>query len=231
MAKTAIVALSSGLDCVTSMAIAIDKGVDVKKAVFFDYGQRAAEKEKEHAALVAKHYGVEFEVVELPWLAKITKTSLVNRDESVPEPDAEMLDAIIPMQDTAAATWVCNRNGVIANILGAYADSEGYGQILFGLSGEESSTFPDNLPEFAEALTHSMTYSTQVQPTVLSYVNCMNKMEIVNKAVELNVPINLMWSCYHGGRYMCKKCESCKRFVRAFTATGNWDLVKNKFNE
>ena len=228
---TAIIALSSGLDCVTSLAIALSKGVEVKQAIFFDYGQRAAKKEEEHAKKVAEYYNIPFEVIELPFLKKITKTALVNKDVSVPEPPTGGLDAILSMQKLALQVWVSNRNGVIVNILGAYADSFEYDEILVGWNAEEGVEFSDNLPQCAAACTESLTYTTQYQPVVKSYVQSMNRMEIVHEAIHLSAPIHLMWSCYHGEDKKCGNCESCKRFRRAFEATGNWEVVKDRFEE
>lgn len=228
---TGIVSLSAGLDCTTSLALAIEAGVDVKQAVFFDYGQRATQKEKDAAKAIADHYGIPFEVIELPFLKNITKTALVNTDVSVPEPDAGSLDAILHMQDTAAAVWVPNRNGIMVSVLAGYADSFGYDEIIVGWNAEECTTFSDNTPQCAQAMTEALMYTTQQQPVVKSYVQSYNKMEIVSEALRVNAPVHLLWSCYHGQDKMCGKCESCKRCVRAFTATGNWDKVKDSFSE
>jgi 7-cyano-7-deazaguanine synthase len=218
------------MDCVASLAIAKSKGIDVKQAVFFDYGQRAARKEEAAAKKIADYYGLCFETITLDFLKNITKTSLVNTDANVPNPDIGQLDAILHMQQTASAVWVPNRNGIMVNILAGYADSFGYDQIIVGWNAEECTTFSDNTPQCATACTEALLYTTQQQPQVISYVQNMNKMEIVDKVVELGVPAELLWSCYHGGEGMCGECESCKRFARAFSATGHWDLVKNNFS-
>lgn len=227
---TGIVCLSSGLDCVTSLAIALDTGVDVKQAIFFDYGQKACLKEFKQATEVAKYYNIPLTRIELPWLKEITKTSLVNEEALVPTPDSEKLDVIFDMHQTAAAVWVPNRNGVMTNILAAFCDSFGYDEIIVGFNGEEAVTFADNTFQCAAALTESFSYTTRQQPVVKSYVQSLNKMEISLTSVKLQVPLDLVWSCYHSGDYMCGECESCKRFIRAFKSTNNWSLVAHKFN-
>jgi 7-cyano-7-deazaguanine synthase len=226
---TAIIALSSGLDCVTSLALALEAGVEVKQALFFDYGQKAANKEVFSASIIADHYNVPFDVIDLPFLKNITKTALVNVDSDIPNPDASRLDAVFEMQATAASVWVPNRNGLILNILAAYADSFEYDEIILGTNAEEAITFPDNSPQGMAAVTEALQYTTQHQPIVKSYVQSFNKMEIAQKAIDLDVPLHFLWSCYHGGEKFCGKCESCKRFTRGFTATGNWDKVKDNF--
>ena len=35
-------------------------------------------------------------------------------------------------------------------------------------------------------------------------------MEIVQKAISLNVPIEKTWSCYQGGETPCGLCDSCR---------------------
>lgn len=228
---TGIVSLSAGLDCTTSLALALEAGVEVKQAVFFNYGQRATNKEAEAAAKIAEHYNIPFEIIDLPFLKNITKTALVNEAETIPNPDINTLDAILHMQKTAAAVWVPNRNGIMVSILAGYADSFGYDEIIVGWNAEECTTFSDNTPQCAYAMTESLMYTTNVQPVVKSYVQSYNKMEIVAEAIRTNVPMSLLWSCYHGKEKMCGECESCKRFIRAWHATGNWEHVKNNFGE
>lgn len=228
---TGIVSLSAGLDCTTSMAIALEEGVEVKQAVFFNYGQKAAKKEEEYAGKIAEHYGIPFEVIELPWLKKITKTALVNEGKDVPVPPSGGLDAILHMQKLALQVWVPNRNAVIWNILGSYADSFNYDMIIVGNNAEEAPEFSDNSPQCIRQLNKALAYTTQKQPVVKSFVEPYNKMEIVHEALRLGVPINLLWSCYLGEDKKCGDCESCRRFRRAFERTGNWDKIKDRFDE
>ena len=70
--------LSGGLDSTVSLAAAVRK-MQVVLALTFDYGQRAARRERAAAAKIARHYRVAHRVIRIPWLAGLTTTALVNR--------------------------------------------------------------------------------------------------------------------------------------------------------
>ncbi|MBU1614862.1 7-cyano-7-deazaguanine synthase, partial [bacterium] len=78
-----ILLLSGGLDSTVSLSRAV-KETDVEIALTFDYGQRAANKEIEASGKICKEYGIRHRVVELPWLAEVTSTALVNKEVEIP---------------------------------------------------------------------------------------------------------------------------------------------------
>ncbi|MDN5364738.1 MAG: 7-cyano-7-deazaguanine synthase [Eubacteriales bacterium] len=210
----AIVLLSGGLDSAVNLAWACREGEAVL-ALTFAYGQRAAEREKEAARRLAAYYGVPWQVVELPFLAEITRTALVNREKEVPVP-AELSGE--EAERTARAVWVPNRNGLFINIAAAFAESLGADAIVVGFNREEGTTFPDNTPEFMEACNRALTFSTLNRPRVVSYTVDMDKAQIGMAARRLGVPLRMIWSCYHGGEEQCGRCESCQRLKRALAA-------------
>lgn len=212
-----IALLSSGLDSAVAFKVALDEwGVDL--ALTFDYGQRAAEKEIECARKICERFGVRHEVVELPWLEDVTSTSLVYRGEKVPTLTEAELDE--RARETAHAVWVPNRNGAFINIAACFADSLGIGLIVCGFNAEEGATFPDNTPEFVEAVNKSLFYSTENHPKVVAPVAGLDKVGIVRKGARIGAPLDLSWSCYFSGERPCGKCESCVRRARAFRMAG-----------
>ena len=194
--QTAIVLLSAGLDSTTSLALAREAGVNITHAIAFDYGQKAATSEWEHAQRIAEHYQLTVEKVELPWLGALNNSALSqNNAEDLPEIAIESLDNVMGVTlASAAKVWVPNRNGLFMNIAAVWADRFELNEIITGFNAEEAVTFPDNTPQFAEAMTRSLAFSTQVQPTVRSYVQHLNKIEIVQEALRLQVPLELLWS-------------------------------------
>ncbi|TGC07003.1 7-cyano-7-deazaguanine synthase QueC [Methanolobus halotolerans] len=215
----AIALLSSGLDSVTAISLA-RKHTDIKLALVFDYGQRSAKREIECAKRISGHFGFELRVVDLGWLAGITTTSLVNREEEVPamslEKISEDADPSISFE-SAKNVWVPNRNGVMINIAASFAESMGLDHVIVGFNREEAVTFPDNSQEFINAMDDSLSYSTLNKVRVMSPLLGMDKKEIVAKAMALNAPLEFSWSCYHGEEIPCGTCESCVRRKRAFT--------------
>lgn len=222
-----IVLLSGGLDSTVAMAAAMQKS-RISLAMTFDYGQRAARREVEAAAAIARYYGLSHRVLTVDFLKEITTTSLLNQAESVPVLTADKLDDLNITRSSASAVWVPNRNGLFINIAAAFAESMGCTQVIVGFNAEEGTTFPDNTPAYMEAASLALSYSTQNGVKVISPTVHLTKVEMVSLARELEVPLSLIWSCYHGAAVMCGTCESCMRLQRALWQAGMSDAVSFK---
>ncbi|HEX3016197.1 MAG TPA: 7-cyano-7-deazaguanine synthase QueC [Desulfobacteria bacterium] len=221
--------LSAGLDSTVAMArfLQTEPG---GLALTFDYGQRAANQEIDRAARIAAFYQVRHKAIKLPFLAEITNTALVNRGQAVPELDEADLDKTLSVTlQTAEQVWVPNRNGLFINVAAAFAESLGYAAIVAGFNAEEAVTFPDNSPQFVHTVNEALAYSTLNQVKVVSPTANLSKMEIVELGVALNIPWELVWSCYHGEHKMCGCCESCRRLIRALKAKGQNDILATLF--
>lgn len=193
------------------MARAIDAGLRIRLALFFDYGQRAADRERAAAARIARHYRVPFRRVNLPWLAEITGTALVDRSRPLPRTSESRPGD----RRTAAAVWVPNRNGAFLNIAAAFAESLGADSLITGFDREEAATFPDNSLAYIRAINRAFRYSTANRVKVRSFVVGLDKTQIVTLGLKLQVPFQWLWSCYEGLRRPCGRCESCARSIRA----------------
>ncbi|MCQ6962911.1 7-cyano-7-deazaguanine synthase QueC [Methanolobus chelungpuianus] len=228
--STSIALLSSGLDSVTAVSLAREH-TQVKLALVFDYGQRSAKREIEYAGKICDHFGIFLKVIDLPWLAGVTKTSLVNTASDVPVMSPEKIsddaDPSITLE-SAKNVWVPNRNGALINIAASFAESMGCDHVIVGFNREEAATFPDNSTDFIEAINNSLSYSTLNKVKVLAPLIGLDKKGIVRKAIESRAPLEYSWSCYHGGEVPCGVCESCVRRQRAFDEAGIADplLVK-----
>ncbi len=215
MSEKKIVLLSGGLDSVVSFKKSYDSG-GIVLLLTFDYGQMSAEREIEAAASVARRYGISHEIVNLPWLKKITKTALVSQSLVLPELKEKELDDFDKAAESAKAVWVPNRNGIFVNIAASYCESLGVRTIVTGFNAEEASTFPDNSVSFIDAVNGSLFYSTLNKTRVAAPLSGLDKKGIVRLGVEIGAPLDLVWSCYRGGRRMCGRCEACKRLKRGF---------------
>ncbi len=223
-----IVLLSGGLDSTVALKKSVDTS-DVVLCLTFDYGQRAAARETAAAARMSARYNVEHKLIELPWLKEITKTALVCIDEEIPELSTDELDgAGGKTKESAKIVWVPNRNGVFINIAASFCEALGAELIITGFNMEEAATFPDNSPEFIEAINSSLGYSTLNRVKLLSPTSSLNKEEIVRLGMEIGAPLELLWSCYEGGEKMCGACESCMRLKRALKEA-DCDLLNRLF--
>jgi 7-cyano-7-deazaguanine synthase len=214
--QNAVILLSGGLDSTVALAKAVQE-YEVVLALTFNYGQRAFGKEVKASRLVAEHYRVKHEIIALPWLSSLLPKNLVmrrNGQEPVVPMDW-MKGSIDDAFFDAKPVWVPNRNGLFLNIAATYAEALEDSIILFGANAEEAERFPDNTPEFRDRINAAFELSTLNHPEVVCPVGDLNKTEIVDAAVELDVPLHLIWSCYTDADVQCGQCPSCFRLKQA----------------
>ncbi len=209
--------LSGGLDCTVATSIYAEK-YDLT-AITFNYGQQSFDEELYHAKKICEKLGMKHEVIDLPWLKKISNSSLTN-DEDIPEISDDDLDNYDVAINTAKSVWVPARNTVFCSIALAYAESIKAEIIIVGWDYEEAITFPDNSKEYLEAFNETIKYGSFDNIEIKAPLIDMNKKEIVEKGFEVNAPVELSYSCYTGEHVHCGCCESCKRRRRAFVEAG-----------
>lgn len=212
-----IILLSGGLDSVVSLALCKEK-YNIELALTFDYGQKSAEKEINACKKICEHYKMQIKVIKLDWLKEITRTALVD-------------NKILPsgIQKTSNSVWVPNRNGLFLNIAGCFADSEDFDYILIGANKEEGETFPDNTQTFIERINAEFEYSTKKHPKIIAPLINFDKNDIVKLALEYNIPLQYVRSCYAGGKKHCGKCESCTRLKNALIHNNDTYYIKELF--
>lgn len=217
--ERAVTLLSGGIDSCLSASIACHHH-EIVLALTFDYGQRAAFPEIKAAKKIAQIWRIKHQVVELPWLKHLGENALTHSRQRLPQfRDLAKLQNKRETERSAEAVWVPNRNGVFLNIAAAFAEGLGAEWLITGFNREEAQTFPDNSSDYVHRLNRALELSTLLfPPKVKSYVQEMNKKEMVEKLLELDLPLDLFWSCYEGGAKMCGVCESCARTKAAFQA-------------
>ena len=217
--KKGIILLSSGLDSVVSLKIALKK-CEIILALTFDYGQKAAVDEIKAAKKISKKYNIKHEVIKLPFLSKITDNALTNESKTL------KFNKI--GQNSADCVWVSNRNGLFLNIAAAYADSLNADYIIYGGNKEEAETFSDNSIDFIKAINRLFKYSTKIKSKILAPCANFKKYEIIQKGIDLGVDFSLIKSCYNSsknGKNHCGVCESCIRLKDAIIKSENKDLI------
>lgn len=221
--KKAISVLSGGLDCTVSTSVfAKDWKIH---AITFDYGQKAFKRELKAAKEICDEMGWTHEVIELPWLSKISTSSL-NTAEEIPEVSFNDLDDIEKSSETASSVWVPARNMVFTSIAISYAESIGAEKIIVGWDAEEAATFPDNSKEFLNVFNELIGVGSPENIKIEAPAIDLSKEEIVKLGVEVGAPMELSYSCYKGGDKHCGVCESCMRRKRAFRQLGIDDLTE-----
>lgn len=219
--KKAISVLSGGLDCCVATST-LAKDYDIH-AITFDYGQKAFKRELQAAKEICAKMNWTHEIIELPWLSKISTSSL-NTSEEIPNVNAEDLDDFKKSNETASSVWVPARNMVFTSIAVSYAESIGAEAIIVGWDAEEAATFPDNSKEFLDKFNELIDVGSPKKIKIEAPAIGLTKEEIVKLGVEVGAPMELSYSCYKGGDKHCGVCESCMRRKRAFKQLGIEDL-------
>lgn len=208
---SAVVLLSGGLDSVVNFKRALDeRGVSL--VLFFDYGQRAVKREEEAVKKIAYRYDVPFQKIRLDFMERFG--SALTRG-GIPSLGSEELDEREKTEQTASLVWVPNRNGIFIEIAAGIAENGGASTVVVGFNREEAATFPDNSSDYLDCMNTALHYSTRGKVKLISYTLAMDKRELYRAGKECGAPLDLVWSCYHGGRMMCGECESCQRLKRA----------------
>lgn len=213
--KDSVVLLSAGLDSTVNLYAALQE-TQVKLALTFDYGQKAATKEILHAKYLADINKVPHKVIDLSWLKNLGQSSLTQDKMAVPVGQRVSIDNKQVSESSAKSVWVPNRNGVFLNIAASFAESLKAEVIVPGFNREEAVTFPDNSLDFIRAARKAFIYSTSTQVDVQCYTIAMSKVEIVELGKKLQVPFEKSWPCYQSNELWCGECESCQRAKRAF---------------
>lgn len=211
-----IVLLSGGLDSTVNLFEAANRGT-ILCALTFDYGQRAVTKEIEAARYFCVKLGIQHEVIELPWLRRVTSSALVRGEQKLPH--LKNLDDLKEGNESAKAVWVPNRNGLFLNIAASFAEGLKAQYVVPGFNAEEAATFPDNTAAFLEKTTSAFSLSTMSGVKAVCFTTSFDKTQMMKRARELGVDLDRVWSCYRGDvEKPCGECESCQRFARAFKA-------------
>ena len=221
--KKAIAVLSGGLDCTVASSV-YDRDYEIH-AITFNYGQKAFKRELEASREICKKMNWSHEVIDLPWLSKISTSSL-NTSEEIPEVSEADLDDIEKSSESASSVWVPARNTVFTSIALTYAESIGAEIIIVGWNGEEGSTFPDNSKKYMEKFNELIDVGSPDKIKIEAPAIDLNKEEIIELGVKVGAPMELSYSCYKGGDKHCGVCESCMRRRRAFENLNVKDLTE-----
>ena len=214
-----IVLLSGGLDSALNLALAARTG-SAQLALTMCYGQRAESQELKSSKSLCDHYGVEWRSLDVRWLGEVNPTLLTRKGGCLPQLSLSELDFTSHNIPSMRAVWVANRNGIFLNIAAGFAEAMGLKKVYVGFNQEEAATFPDNSLEFLAASNKALSFSTLNGVEVDSFTKDLSKPEIMKRAIEMDLPLECVWSCYESGPARCWQCESCKRTERALLSQG-----------
>ena len=219
--KKAVVILSGGMDSTTAAFIAKQEGYEIIP-LHFNYGQRTERKELESFNKICDYLGIENRyVIDIPFFKQIGTSALVDENLEVPT------DGIKP---GIPITYVPFRNGIFLSIAAAVAEKEKANAIYIGVVEEDSSGYPDCREEFIKYMQKAVNAGTKPETNIeiKTPLIHLKKEDIVKKAVEVGVPLELTWSCYKEEDEACGVCDSCRLRLKGFEKAGLKDPIKYK---
>lgn len=216
--KKALCIISGGMDSTLAAYLAKAQGYEII-AVHFNYGQRTQTKELECFRAIASDLEVAHPYeIDLDFFKQIGASALTDHAIEVPTAGVE---AGVPV------TYVPFRNGIFLSIAAAIAEKEGAQAMVIGVVEEDSSGYPDCRESYIEAMQKAINLGTKDEThiEILRPLVSLSKKEIVQKALETDVPLELTWSCYRDSDKACGVCDSCRLRLNGFKQAGVTDPI------
>jgi 7-cyano-7-deazaguanine synthase len=199
-----IILLSGGLDSTVSATIATKK-TNPLLAITIDYKQRAAQQEILASRKICQELKIKHKIITVPFFSEFKKLIMLGYAKNSSVNNFSKLKNV----------WIPNRNGLFINIAACFAEYYGADLIITGFNREEAREFPDNTPQFVDAMNKALHYSTQRKIRVKSYVGNYTKREIYKLGIKYRAPLHYIYVCYLGGKKMCGQCASCRKLKDA----------------
>jgi len=216
--KKAVCIMSGGMDSTLAAYMLKSQGFDII-AVHFNYDQRTQRKELECFRAIAERLDAQqtYEI-DLGFFADIGASALTDKNIEVPTGGIE---AGVPV------TYVPFRNGIFLSIAAAIAEKEGASVLGIGVVEEDSSGYPDCREAYIETMQRAINLGTKDETnlTIAMPLVHLKKEQIVARAIEYDVPLELTWSCYKDEEKACGVCDSCRLRLKGFELAGRRDPI------
>lgn len=214
----AIVLVSGGLDSCVAAAIAHQ---DYQTTfLHVNYGQRTEGRELKAFNDIADYYQVHRRLIsDISYLKEIGGSSLTD--------DTINIDTHKPNSIQIPSTYVPFRNTHLLSIATSWAEVIGAHQIFIGAVEQDSSGYPDCRITYFKTFNQLIEKGTKPDTSITIQTPIINltKKDIIIKAMELNAPLHLTWSCYRNNSRACGVCESCFLRLKGFKEAGLNDPI------
>jgi len=211
-----VVLVSGGMDSCLTAAIA--RQTAEMAFLHLNYRQRTEKREERAFSEIADYYAVEKRlIINAGHLAAIGGSSLTDGKISVTK--ANLSSKEIP------SSYVPFRNANILAMATSWAEVIGATRIYIGAVEEDSSGYPDCRASFFHAFNLAIREGTRpdTRIEIITPLLTLSKKQIVEKALELQAPLHLTWSCYQREDLACGICDSCALRLRGFAQAGAED--------
>lgn len=226
----ALILSSGGIDSTTCVGIAVDKyGKENVKTISVYYGQKH-EKELECANKIAEYYGLEHYELDLSKIFEHSNCSLL-RDSTDEIKHKSYAEQIKENGGERVSTYVPFRNGLLLAAAASIADCLFPNEevdIFYGAHVDDAAgnAYADCSSDFVKAMDKAINIGTYGKIKIVKPLIKINKAEVIKKGLKLEVPYELTWSCYEGGKKQCGECATCIDRKKAFKENGVKDPVE-----
>jgi len=216
MKKTnALVMLSGGLDSATCLYWAKKKFSEIS-VITFNYYNRLENEKKAAAELARRVNIINFLDINIPFIKEYS--DFYNGNHLSPDHDGRW------------ASYVPARNLIFYSIAAHYAEFLNIKWIIGGHNIHDGTFFVDATKDYIEELNllikRGSLFCYDDPCMILVPLAEMDRKTIINLALELNVPIELTWSCHSNkAKTHCGQCYACTQRIEAFNSLGIKDPV------
>ena len=207
------------MDSALSAKLAQKEGYEII-ALHFNYGQLTEAKELTCFKKIADSVGaVESYEIDLPFFEQIGASALTDKSIEVPTGGVE---------EGVPVTYVPFRNGIFLSIAAALAEKHGAEALFIGVVEEDSSGYPDCRESYIEQMQKAINLGTKDETNISIKMPlvALKKSQIVQKSLELGVPLENTWSCYKEEVLACGVCDSCRLRLNGFKEAGSVDPIE-----
>jgi len=218
MKKRCVCIISGGMDSALSAKMAQVEGYEII-ALHFNYGQRTEVKELNCFRKIASSVdAVKSYEIDLPFFEQIGASALTDKSIEVPTGGIE---------EGVPVTYVPFRNGIFLSIAAAVAEKHSAEALFIGVVEEDSSGYPDCRESYIVQMQKAINMGTKEETnlTIKMPLVSLKKSQIVQKSLELGVPLESTWSCYKEEEVACRVCDSCRLRLKGFEEAGSIDPI------
>jgi 7-cyano-7-deazaguanine synthase len=207
----AIILLSGGLDSITVLADAKQRGFECY-ALSFEYGQRHNAELKAATEIARRYQVIDHKTIKID-LATIGGSALT--DQKIDVPSAP--------QEGIPVTYVPARNTIFLAFALGWAEVLKVKDIFIGVNAVDYSGYPDCRPEFIKGFEKLANLATKAgvegRPfTIHTPLIALSKAEIIKLGTQLSIDYSITVSCYSAdiqGR-ACRVCDACRLRANGF---------------
>lgn len=212
--KNAAIIVSGGMDSITLL---YEKQHEIALGISFDYGSNHNDREIPFAQMHCQRQGIQHIVIDLDFMHKYFKSSLLEGAQAIPEghyEDKNMQSTVVPF-----------RNGIMLSIAVGIAESHGLSRVFIANHGGDHAIYPDCRSPFIEAIDRAATMGTYAGVHIEAPYTNITKTEIARIGKNLGINYAETWSCYKGGDKHCGRCGTCVERREALLQAGIEDTT------